>query len=56
MHTIERSIDIDAPPQKVWGVLSDFSNWKKSHDDYVQAFDRLLRDLKAEEDASVKPD
>lgn len=29
--------------------IPDFSNWKK-HDAFEQAFDRLLRDLKAEED------
>ena len=28
--------------------IGDFRNWNKSHADYTQAFERLLRDLKAE--------
>jgi uncharacterized protein YjbI with pentapeptide repeats len=34
--------------------IPDFSNWK-NHDYYKRAFDRLLRDLKAQPDGAAKP-
>ena len=35
--------------------IPDFSNWM-DHDSYQKAFDRLLRDLKAEKGTVVSPD
>ena len=34
--------------------IGDFANWM-NHDSYQQAFDRLLRDLKAQAAASASP-
>ena len=30
--------------------IPDFSRWKTDHDAYTQAFDRLLKDLRAEKE------
>jgi hypothetical protein len=35
--------------------IPDFSTWKQDHDAYQRAFDRLLRDLRAEGAAPAPP-
>ena len=48
MKKIETEIEIHAPIEKVWEVLTDFNNWEKWNPIVYQAHGKLLKDSKVD--------